>query len=176
MSESEHIELFSDDVNDVLGVVPPRIVRWGMTIIFVAVVGLISFSIVFIYPDVVTAPVTIVSKQVHGLTSTIGIMQLPVKGSGKIKAGQHVIIKVENYPYIEYGTIKGIVEEIDSVPTTRGEGSYYKTVIQLPDGPVTNYHKKLGDFQIMYGTAEIITNKRSLFSRFIKPLQLNQNH
>lgn len=54
----------------------------------------------------------------------LGQMVLPAQGSGKIKIGQEVIVKLDNYPYSEYGLITGQVKSISlTTNITRTEKS-----------------------------------------------------
>ena len=45
----------------------------------------------------------------------LGQVYLPSQGAGKVEAGQEVIIKLDNYPYIEYGSINGKVKTISGI-------------------------------------------------------------
>ncbi|WP_304066871.1 HlyD family secretion protein [Pedobacter glucosidilyticus] len=105
----------------------------------------------------------------------IGQMMLPALGAGKVKAGQEVIIKLDNYPYKEYGSIKGKVLSIslttNSFKTENGEISIYLVSIELPDKLKTNYGTSL-DFKFeIKGSAEIITNDRKLVERLFDNLK-----
>ena len=97
----------------------------------------------------------------------IGKIQLPIKGSGKVKEGQEVNIKFDNYPYLEYGLVNGLIKSISLVP----EGNYYVVEVSLPKGLVTFYGKKLDFNQEMQGDAEIITEKLSLLKRVLNPIK-----
>ncbi|GHV58379.1 hemolysin [Bacteroidia bacterium] len=57
MSEEEKIELRSEEFQEVLGSVPPWILRWGITLLAVIVVILLVGSAVFKYPDTIAAPI-----------------------------------------------------------------------------------------------------------------------
>src|SRR5690606_270728 len=62
----------------------------------------------------------------------IGQAILPAHGSGKVKAGQEVIVKLDNYPYIEYGTIQGKVNSISlSAATAKTENNETDTYLVL---------------------------------------------
>lgn len=81
---------------------------------------------------------------------------------GKVKVGQRVRIKLDNYPSSEYGVVFGKIESISSV---NKDNTYLANVV-LPDGLVTNYHQKIIYNHDMVGSAEIITEKLSLLERF----------
>jgi len=96
----------------------------------------------------------------------IGKITLPMQGAGKVKAGQKVNIKLTNYPYLEYGMVRGIVSRLSEVPNQ----SNYMVEVNLPSGLNTNYKKKLHFDQEMTGTAEIITEDMRLLERTLSPL------
>lgn len=101
----------------------------------------------------------------------VGRTKLPVSGSGKVRVGQKVLIKLDNFPYMEFGLIEGQVENIALVPEYTNEGTFYNVDIVLPNGLLTTYNKDLPFNQEMQGEAEIITKNMSVFSRFIQPIR-----
>lgn len=118
---------------------------------------------------------TIVPKE----NKIVGQVLLPEHGSGKVKPGQQAIIKLDNYPYIEYGSINGIVKSISLVTNSQqvntGKGvqqsGTYLVKVALPEGLKTNYGSTL-DFKFeIKGTAEIITKDRRLIERMFDNLK-----
>lgn len=97
----------------------------------------------------------------------IGKMYLPVPGSGKVDTGQTVLIKLDNYPHMEYGMLKGTISNMSTVP----EENTYMLEIKLSDGLMTNYGKELALRQEMSGEAEIITQKRSFMQTLLEPIR-----
>lgn len=100
----------------------------------------------------------------------IGKAIVPVVGAGKIKIGHKVNMKLDNFPYMEFGILEGTVSNISMVPVVSEDGSYYTAEIQLTNELVTNYKKQLPFNQEMQGIAEIITKDRRLIERLIEPL------
>ncbi len=96
-----------------------------------------------------------------------GLMQIPAAGAGKIAVGQRVNIRLDSYPYMEYGLLEGVVSGISDVPE---QGSYFVT-IAFPKGLVTSYGQALAFNRQMTGTAEIITHDIRLFQRVMQPLR-----
>ena len=92
---------------------------------------------------------------------------IPVSGSGKVKLHQRVNIKLANYPYQEFGMIKGEIRSISDSPAD----SIFIADIVLPDGLITNYGKTIRFSEGLKGSAEIITEDRNLFSRFFNPIK-----
>lgn len=97
----------------------------------------------------------------------IGKINLSIQGAGKVKTGQRVNIKFENYPYMEFGMVQGVISSISLVPNQ----SYYTAEVTLPSGMVTNYGNTIEFKQNMPGTAEIITENMSILRKITYPMK-----
>lgn len=97
----------------------------------------------------------------------VGMITLPMQGAGKVKPGQKVNLKLTNYPYLEYGMVKGVVNRLSAVPNKEN----YLVEVTLPAGLKTNYNQQLHFDQEMTGTAEIITEDMRLLQRFFNPIR-----
>ena len=93
--------------------------------------------------------------------SIIGRVTLPVSGSGKVSQGQKVIIKLDSYPFYEFGSLTGTVRAKSLVP----KDNAYLIFVDLPKALVTNHNKVIEFEQQLQGTAEIITNDKSFLRR-----------
>ncbi len=87
----------------------------------------------------------------------------PSQNSGKIKVDQKVNIKLDNYPFEEFGILSGKVKNISLVPDIEG---FYRVEVVLPSKLVTSYNKEIDFKQEMIGSAEIITEDLRLIERF----------
>lgn len=105
----------------------------------------------------------------------LGQVLLPITGAGKVKIGQEVIIKMADYPYMEYGHIKAKVMNIGLVssPVQAGDTAIdtYMVTLSFPSDLTTNYGSKLEFKFEAKGTAEIITKDRRLIERFFDNLK-----
>ena len=102
----------------------------------------------------------------------IGKAALPTARSGKVKTGQKVNIRLDNFPENEYGIIHGKVAAISLVPSHNNGNTYSYTVeISLPQNLETSYRKRLPYMPNMQGRADIITEDISLLERFFAPLR-----
>lgn len=99
--------------------------------------------------------------------SVIGRLKVEPKGIGKVKVGMPVIIKLDNYPYNEYGTLKGYITNISLIPID----NKYLLEVKFPDGLKTSYNKNILFVQEMSGIGEIITEKKSLIVRILEPIK-----
>jgi len=100
-----------------------------------------------------------------------GKIYLPLTGAGKVKVGQKVNIKLDNYPYMEFGMIQVKVTSISMVPTLMRENKVYMVSVDFPDRLKTNYGTDLVFTEEMQGVAEIITDDLSLLQRIIFPIK-----
>jgi hypothetical protein len=87
--------------------------------------------------------------------------------SGKVTEGQTVNIKLSGFPYLEYGMVQGIIRSKSKVSSDDA----YMIEIELPQGLKTLYGRQLEFTQNMQGTAEIITNDRSLLEKMVSPFR-----
>jgi len=93
----------------------------------------------------------------------VGRMSVPSVNSGKVKTGEKVLIKLDNYRFQEYGIIEGRVQNISMSPDDKG--NYYVDVT-LPKGLSTSYNKTLPFDKELRGNAEIVTQDLRLIERF----------
>lgn len=104
-----------------------------------------------------------------------GQVLLPALGAGKVKVGQEVIIKLDDFPYNEYGSITGRVNSISLTAniekSSQANIETYLVTVKFPKGLTTNYGRKLAFRHESKGTAEIITNDRKLIERLFGNLK-----
>lgn len=109
-----------------------------------------------------------------GATEVIGRLQVPSAGFGKVKVGQGVNVKLNGYPYMEFGVLRGRIRSLSAVPeqiqTQSGTAIAYTAEVVFPDGMTTSYRRELPMIQRMDGTAEIVTEDMRLIERFIQPV------
>lgn len=108
-------------------------------------------------------------------STILGQMLLPATGAGKVTPGSQTIIKLDNYPFMEYGSVDGRVGSISLVTKAEQVANVnvetYLIAIDLPQGLTTNYGKKLDFKYEIKGTAEIIVNDRRLIERLFDNLK-----
>jgi len=104
-------------------------------------------------------------------TNIIGKVVIPSQGVGKVKLGQTVNIKFDNFPHMEFGLIRGSIKNISLVPTLSEKGTFYTAEIEIPDTLISNYGRTLEFSQEMTGSAEIITDDIRLLERFFNPIK-----
>lgn len=107
-------------------------------------------------------------------TEVIGRLQIPSIGFGKVRVGQVVNVKLNGYPYMEFGVLRGRIRSLSAVPeqvqTQSGPVIIYLAEVIFSNGMITSYGLELPMIQQMDGTAEIITSDIRLIERFIQPI------
>lgn len=98
----------------------------------------------------------------HDTTKVIGRLVLPLNNSGKVKTGQEVTVKLDGFPYKEFGMLKGKISSISLAPKNQA----YIAEVEFPNNLTTTYKKKLSLKQKMTGDASVITEELSLLERF----------
>jgi multidrug resistance efflux pump len=93
----------------------------------------------------------------------IAKLKTPAQNLGKVKIGQTVNIKLQNYPDYEFGVLKGILHKVSEISDKEG---FYTIDVALPKKLITSYNKEIEFKQEMRGTAEIITEDLRLIERF----------
>jgi hypothetical protein len=107
----------------------------------------------------------------------LGQVYLPSQGAGKVTIGQEVIIRLDNYPYMEYGSISGKVKMISALANQteafakKNDINTYLVTVDLPGKLTTNYGTTLDFNYEIKGVADILTKKRKLLLRLFDNLR-----
>lgn len=105
----------NNEINEVMGSTPSWMFRYGSLLLLLTVILLLSLSVIIRYPDVIEGRVEIrPAGSSYLVTAT-----LPVYGTGRIRPGQQVYIKMDKYPREEFGELPGTVV---SIPEQRSTG------------------------------------------------------
>jgi len=109
----------------------------------------------------------------HG--EIMGEAYIPAIGAGKVKVGQLVNVKLNDYPYDEFGLLCGKVVSIspliNKVQMNNAVVETYLVRIAFPQGATTNFDHKLSLNFESKGTAEIVTKPKRLIERLFDNLK-----
>ncbi len=133
--------------------------------------GRITFTNYWVENQNVTAGEQVFNIVPLNTREYIGRALLPMERSGKVEIGQKVNIDFSNFPSNEFGTVKGIIQNISLVATESNNQNYYLIEIVFPNKLHTNYQKELPFIPEMKGKASIITKNISLLERIFMPLK-----
>lgn len=95
-----------------------------------------------------------------------GVAILPSLGAGSVMRGQEANLKMDLYPYQEYGVLKGVVSNISLSSVDKG----YLIYFDLPKGLTSSAGYDFAFAETMYGQAEIITKDKRLISRIFNQI------
>ena len=168
---------YSEPIQEIIGTAPSWITRYGISVMLGLFLMVFSLGYMIRLPQTLSAPVVIhseVDPTSNGPASMSGILEIPSQSIGRIVAGQQVIIKLRPFPYLEYGTIQGIVTDVPPVPRkTEDNELHYQVSVSLPDGLNDSGGQSTQLLPEMDGTAEIVTGEIRLIEYLINPISSN---
>ena len=88
-------------------------------------------------------------------------MEVPASRVGKIRPGQSVLIKLEQYPYQEFGMVRAVVEGVTDVSL---DGAY-SVRMRLENGFMTTMLQKINPGPESKGIAEVTTRDRRILQK-----------
>ena len=141
MTEAEKIELRSEEFQEILGTVPPWILRWGITTLAVVVLILLIGSAIIRYPEVLSAQVT--------LTGATPPASIVARSSGTVSE-----LLVSDNQQVRVGDYLAVIDN----PATTADVLFLKeylanirlddaTSLQLPDREL-----RVGSLQSLYAS------------------------
>ena len=151
--------------------------QWKQRYLFIApIAGLLEYLNFWRKDDFLSAGIETFSV-LPADNHLLGQVYLPSSGAGKVKPRQKVIIKLDNYPYMEYGAIDGLVQSISMLSNkteiVAGQNKVltYQIMVDLPHRLTTNYGATLDFRYEIKGTAEIVTKPCRLLERLFDNLK-----
>lgn len=130
--------------------------------------GYVTFVTYWSENQTITNGERIVTIVPNNNTKIIGRMLVPSDNFGEVKLKQSVNVKLNGYPYLKYGILKGEIRSISSVPD---EKNMYNVEVIFPKGLITTYNRQLNLIQKMDGSGQILTSNKRLIERILEPLQ-----
>jgi hypothetical protein len=156
------------EINQALQNLTAAVDEWELTyVLSTPVDGIVSFNKFWSETQHVREGDRVMTILPENPGALVGKVALPVAGSGKIKTEMDVNIKFDNYPYMEYGMVKGKVKNISLVP----EDNFYMAEVTFPHGLVTTYGNELELQNEIVGKAEIVTGELRVIQRIFNPLK-----
>ena len=167
MEREDNIELRSEKVRNIIGQIPPRVIRWGITVIFFVVLGLLIGSYFFRYDYIIKTTATLYS---HNDTTFVSV-KIPANEIARVKTEQQVILNLDNIKNL-YN--KQIITSLQTVPhklIIKDDEGYYQAIIKMPHSLTTTEGESVEISDTTTVKAEIITGKVSFFDRVINRIK-----
>jgi HlyD family secretion protein len=86
---------------------------------------------------------------------------VPQYNLGRVATGQQVRLKLQAYPFEQFGALQGHIEAIQQASTDSG----FLVRVKLPDSLVTQYQKPVFFREGLTAQAEIVTENLNLLQR-----------
>jgi multidrug resistance efflux pump len=163
---------YGQSISSALEVLKAKVVEWELQYLLVSPVnGRVSLTQFWQNNQNINTGEMLMTIIPEGNSFVIGKIYLPLAGAGKVKRGQKVNIKLDNYPYMEFGLLQTTVVGISASPITQNNQKQLVVTLDFKDTLITNYHTKIPVNEEMTGTAEIITKDLSAFERIANPIK-----
>ena len=150
----DKIELRSEKVRHIIGEIPSKIVRYGIMIITVVILGLLAGAYFIPYPETISAKVQMTNARQ-------GTIAVPYKYVNTLARGMTVNIEFEGYDAETYGVANGVITATSHIPLQTETGSVFTAQVSMLD---CRYKIISG----MTGTAFILVSNESIFQRVIQ--------
>lgn len=124
--------------------------------------GIVSFQKVWGANQQVNSGELVFTVLPDNKSELIGAMKITAQNAGKVSIDQKVLIKLDNYPFQEYGALIG---RISSISVSPDEEFNYLIYAKLPQGTMTSFNREIPFNQELLGNAEIITEELSVAER-----------
>lgn len=168
---------YSEEAHEIMSTIPPRLIRWGITVIFLIFTGIIIASSLIEYPETIKGRVNLTLTSIHENDSLLlsngkkfkmkGRIYLPSKGFGKVAVNQTVYVSLDCFPAMEFGKLKGKITHI----YPHLQDNQYLADIEFPSGLTTTGNKCLRPIEEMQGEGEIIIQNKRLIHNLTEPIQ-----
>ncbi|GAA3569461.1 HlyD family secretion protein [Snuella lapsa] len=175
INEQEDNTRFLKNLNQSFDLLKEAIRDWEYNYVLKSSInGVVSFQDYWGKHQFVSSGSVVFSILPIDTSSLVGKLVVPAQNAGKVNVGQKVFIKLDNYPYQQYGMLIGKVISFSISPDNEGN---YTVFIDLPKGTKTSYNKTFVFTQELLGGAEIVTEDLSvaerLFYKFREVLTYN---
>lgn len=165
---SDQKNKFKSDLLEAFNILKSEISNWELTYLMRSPIeGTVTFNKFWSENQNVSLGDKVFTIVPENVGNLVGKVELPIRGSGKVNPNLDVNVKFDNYPYMEYGLVRGKVKNVSLVP----EDNFYMVEVVFPDGLVTNYNNSLEMQNQLMGQAEIITENLKLIQRIFNPLK-----
>jgi hypothetical protein len=168
LEEKDNIELRSEKVRNLIGQIPPVIIRAGISVIFFIILILLIGSWFFKFEYTIKTNATINQNSENLIIE----LKIPANEISKIKTGQKVILDFNNIPNLYNEKLVTEIQSIPDVLEIRENGGFYTVEIILPEKTKIESDRTLSIGNEIKVNAEIVTDKISLFDRIMGPIRI----
>ncbi len=148
------IELRSEKVRHIIGEIPSRIVRYGITIITIVILGLLTGAYFIPYPETISARIEMADEHQ-------GTIDIPYKYVNWVTKGMTANIEFEGYDAETYGVANGVITATSHLPLQTAEDSVFTVQVRIT---ACGYKLVSG----MTGIASVLVSNESILQKIIQ--------
>ncbi|MFL5754195.1 MAG: hypothetical protein ACJ76F_12355 [Bacteroidia bacterium] len=157
----DKLDIHVEQVEEILSSPPKWIYRWGITTISCSLILIIILANEIKYPKILHGKVTVKIEN-SSLNSKYNVTVTLAETKSGVSIGQHVNLRLNGVNLEEADFIPGLVKEF-----VYDTDNSLQVKVQLENGLVSKYGRLIHVKNEMYGSADIITSKKSLFDRLL---------
>ncbi|MDR0559655.1 MAG: hypothetical protein LBG92_05760 [Prevotellaceae bacterium] len=152
---SNEIELRKSENKFIIGKVPSWIARWGNLVILAVCLFLLYLSFNFTFPVVIQGKIHVSNDNVYII--------IPRIKQNMIKSGQSAGLRMDDYPYMDYGIFQGKVAPLENIISEKN--SIYVPIDVFDEKNAVNRSDLI---QNMTGTGDIVIDRIPVIYRILK--------
>jgi hypothetical protein len=164
---SENIELRSEKVRNIIGQIPSRLIRVGISVIFFIVVGFITGSYFFEYEYTIETTATLEQRNDTTLVQII----VPANEKNRVKRGHKVILSFDNIQNLYGKKVETQIQGISNALQIKDNKGFYVLSIVISDKLKTTGNETIVVKNKTELKAQILTDKERFFDRIVSPVR-----
>src|SRR5574344_1812755 len=158
MADIDNIELRSEKVRNIIGVVPPSLVRFGISLIALLFIFLAVAAYCIPYQESIEAQAVVKVSNNRKYASVL----IPYRYLNEVSPGMEIQMEFEGYPSNSYGTIQSTISSADKRLITIQQDNYFEVQAVIPNA--SRYEIVKG----MKGTASVLIRNKSIVQYLLK--------
>jgi len=166
IEKSDNIELRSEKVRNIIGQIPPKIIRVGIAVIFLIIVSFLIGSYFFEYEYIVKTTTLI---EQSGNTTKIQV-KIPANEIEKVNVGQKVFLSFDNIPNVYNEKISVQIQSVPKTINMSKKGGFYNAGIVLIGKLQSENGNEININEKIEVKAEILCGKISFFDKITQPI------
>jgi hypothetical protein len=171
MQEEYNVEIKSDEYNEIVGAIPPIIIRYGIGILLAVLLFMIVLSTKIYYRTYITCPVFIEPVLVEEAVSGYKInFRLKPEDIAFISDGQSVAINLLQYPSYRFGNLNIIIHP-ENINYVTNDGINYYTLSQSDLSLISDKNIPIKYLDGLQGIAKIITGEETVARKITQSIR-----
>jgi hypothetical protein len=170
-NKKEYIELRSEKARELIGQIPPRIIRTGIFVILIVILLLSAGSYYFKYSYTIKSRILLKNEN----NKIKGIIKLPANEITRVKPGQKVIVDLDVITYMPADKLVCKIDSVEKKIEITREGAKNTIYVNFTNPLITKNGRSIAFSDSIICNAEIITDKMSYIERIMIPAE-NSNH